>query len=258
MGRFATTAELYEQYRPPYSAEFFQAMAQKLALSKQHALIDLGTGPGLLALGFAPYVGRVVGVDPEREMLAAARAAAARAGADVVFVEGRAEDLPETIGGFDVVTIGRALHWMDHNALGPVFARLVAPGGAIVVCATFASRDGRNPWLADYDAARRAWSDEKLLRDASKGEQTHRNLAEVLGPAGFGVTETVSVETTHEVSASDLAQRVLTFSPTSPAALGQKVDAMLADIETRLAPYSRDGVLVETLVSWANVARRLP
>src|SRR5262249_52682672 len=257
MGRFATTAELYEQYRPPYSAEFFQAMAQKLALSKQHALIDLGTGPGLLALGFASYAGRVVGVDPEPEMLAAARAAAARAGADVTFLEGRAEDLPEDIGGFDVVTIGRALHWMDHNALGPVFARLVAPGGAIVVCATFASRDGRNPWLADYDAARRAWSDEKLLRDASKGEQTHRNLAEVLGPAGFGVVKTISVEATNEVNVSDLARRVLTFSPTSPAALGDRVDAMLADIEARLLPFSRDGTLTETLVSWADVARHL-
>jgi predicted RNA methylase len=74
MGRFATTAELYEQYRPPYPAEFFQAVAQRLTLSRQHALIDLGTGPGLLALGFAPYAGRVVGVDPEPEMLAAARA----------------------------------------------------------------------------------------------------------------------------------------------------------------------------------------
>src|SRR5262249_48757326 len=107
------------------------------------------------------------------------------------------------------------------------------------------------PWLADYDAARRAWSDEKLLRDASKGEQTHRNLAEGLGPAGFGVTETGSVETTPEGSASDLARRGVTFSPTPPAAAGPKVDPMLA-------PYSRDGVLVETLVSWANVSRRLP
>jgi SAM-dependent methyltransferase len=256
MGRFATTAELYEQFRPPYPAEFYQAVAQRLTLSRQQALIDLGTGPGLLALGFAPYAGRVMGVDPEPEMLAAARAAAARAGADVTFLEGRAEDLAEDIGGFDVVTIGRALHWMDHSALAPLFARLVAPGGAIVVCATFASRDGRNPWLGDYDRARRGWSDEKLLRDASKGEQTHRNLADVLGPAGFGVAETVSVETTQEVSARDLARRVLTFSPSSPAALGDRVDAMLADIEARLMPFSRDGMLAETLVSWADIARR--
>ena len=257
MGRFATTAELYEQYRPPYSAEFFQAVAQKLALSTQHSLIDLGTGPGLLALGFAPYAGRVVGVDPEPEMLAAARAAAARAGADVTFLEGRAEDLPDDVGGFDVVTIGRALHWLDRNALGPLFARLVAPGGAIVVCASFSVHDGRNPWLADYDAARRAWSDAQLVRDASKAEPTHRNLAEVLRPAGFGVFETVSVETTHEVSASDLARRVLTFSPSSPAAVGDRIDAMLSDIEGRLLPFSRDGILAETLVSWTDIARRL-
>jgi precorrin-6B methylase 2 len=257
MGRFATTAELYEQYRPPYSAEFFQAVAQRLTLSKQHALIDLGTGPGLLALGFAPYAGRVVGVDPEPKMLAAARAAAARAGADVTFFEGRAEDLPEDIAGFDVVTIGRALHWMDHNALGPLFARLVAPGGAIVVCASFSVRDGRNPWLADYDAARRNWSDTGLLVAADKGQQIHRNLPDVLSPAGFNVVDTVRVETTHEVTARDLAWRVLTFSSSSPAALGEKVDAMLADIEARLAPFSRDGVLTETLVSAADVARRL-
>jgi SAM-dependent methyltransferase len=257
MGRFATTAELYGQYRPPYPAEFFRAVAQRLALSKQHALIDLGTGPGLLALGLAAYAGRVVGVDPEPEMLATARAAVARANADIAFVEGRAEDLPEDIGGFDVVTIGRALHWMDRNALGPLFARLVARDGAIVVCASFSVRDGRNPWLADYNAARRNWSDERLLLDADKGTQTHRNPADILGPAGFGVVETVRVETTHEVSAKDLACRVLTFSSSSPAALGGSVDTMLADIEARLLPFSRDGVLTETLVSAADVARRL-
>ena len=79
MGRFASTVSLYEELRPPYPPQFFRTVAQKLKLSKQHALIDLGTGPGLLALGFAPYVGRIVGVDPEPAMLAAARSAAERA-----------------------------------------------------------------------------------------------------------------------------------------------------------------------------------
>jgi SAM-dependent methyltransferase len=257
MGRFATTAEFYEQYRPPYPAEFFRTVAEKLKLDKRHALIDLGTGPGVLALGFAPHVGRVVGVDPEPAMLAAARAAAARASADVAFIEGKAEDLAADIGGFDVVTIGRALHWMDHGALGPVFARLVAPGGAIVICASFSARDGSNPWLEDYDAARRRWSDEDLLVGSHKGEHAHRNPDDVLGPLGFGVVETVRVHATHEVRAADLARRVLTHSSSSPAALGDRADAMLADIETRLLPFSRDGILQETLLSAASVARRL-
>lgn len=62
MGRFASTASTYEHLRPPYPGEFFRRAAQKLGLSERCALIDLGTGPGLLALGFAPYVGRIVGV----------------------------------------------------------------------------------------------------------------------------------------------------------------------------------------------------
>src|SRR5581483_258222 len=235
MGRFASTVELYEQFRPPYPAEFFRAIADQLKLSKQHALIDLGTGPGLLALGFAPYVGRITGVDPEPAMLAAARAAAVRAGQALALVEGRAEDLPASIGRFDLVTIGRALHWMDQTALGALFDRLVAPQGSIAVCASFSAHGSRNPWLDEYGTARRAWSDEKLWSDSRQGERAHRDLASVLAGTAFHVSETIRVETAHDVSIADLAHRVLTFSSSSPAALGDRVDAMLADVEARLA-----------------------
>ena len=116
MGRFASTVPLYEELRPPYPADFFRNVAQKLRFGKQHRLIDLGTGPGLLALGFAPYVGRIVGVDPEPAMLAAANRAAERAAQTFTLIAGKAEDLPDEVGRFDVVTIGRALHWMDREA----------------------------------------------------------------------------------------------------------------------------------------------
>src|SRR5262249_50226913 len=96
-----------------------------------------------------------------------------------------------------------------------------------------------------------------LLADSGKGKQTHRDLAGFFAPAGFGVVDTIRVETTHQVSARDLARRVLTFSSSSPAALGEKAEAMLADVEARLLPFSRDGVLTEPLVSAADVARRL-
>ena len=256
MGRFASVAELYEKFRQPYPDEFFRAVAGKLRLSKQHALIDLGTGPGLLAIGFAPYAGRVTAVDPEPAMLGVARKAALRAGQAIDWIEGRAEDLPDGIGPFDVVTIGRALHWMDREALGPLFAQLVKPGGAIVICGSSSARDGRNQWLDTYNEARRAWSDERLWSEAGKGDRTHRELIGVLERLGFHVAETVRVETTHEVSVSDLAQRVLTFSSSSPAALGDKVDAMLTNIEARLSSFSHSGSVTETLVSAADIIQR--
>ena len=110
MGRFETTVPLYAELRPPYPAEFFRAVAEKLGFSRRDALIDLGTGPGLLALGFAAYVGRITGVDPEPAILAVARQAAEARKQDFVLIEGNAEALPDSIGQFDVITIGRALH----------------------------------------------------------------------------------------------------------------------------------------------------
>jgi len=256
MGRFASVAELYEKFRQPYSPEFFRTVADRLKLSKRHALIDLGTGPGLLAIGFAPYIGHVTAVDPEPAMLGAALKAALRAGQAIDWIEGRAEDLPDGTGPFDVVTIGRALHWMDREALGPLFARLVKPDGAIVICASSSARDGRNEWLDTYNEARRVWSDERLWSEAGKGERTHRELITIMQRAGFAVAEVVKVEATHEVGIGDLAQRMLTFSSSSPAALGDKVDAALADVETRLMPFGHNGRITETLVSAADILRR--
>jgi len=256
MGRFATTASLYEELRPPYPPPFFRAVAQKLKLSRQHSLIDLGTGPGVLALGFAPYVGRVVGVDPEPEMLAAARQAAERESCALRLINGKAEDLPADIGRFDVVTIGRALHWMNCEAMPALFKRLVASGGAIVVCASFSAKDGRNPWLDDYTTARRAWSGANLWSDASRAERAHRELAAYFGSSGFHAADEVTLETRHEISTKDLARRVLTFSSSSPEVVGDKTEAMLRDVEARLAPHSRDGHLTEIVVSSAQIARR--
>src|SRR5271170_914077 len=49
MGRFETTARTYAARREPYPAEFFAAAADALKLRGDESMIDLGTGPGLLA-----------------------------------------------------------------------------------------------------------------------------------------------------------------------------------------------------------------
>ncbi|WP_298885183.1 class I SAM-dependent methyltransferase [uncultured Bradyrhizobium sp.] len=254
MGRFASTASLYEHLRPPYPREFFRTVAEQLDLTRKSSLIDLGTGPGLLALGFGPYVGRVVGVDPEPAMLDAARLAAS--GRHLTLIEGKAETLPLGIGTFDIVTIGRALHWMDREATLARLEELVARDGAILICASFSVTDGRNPWLDRYNEIRRRWSPEKLWEEAGKGARTHRNLAEFFRGSAFAPTELVAVETSHAVSVQDLTQRVLTYSSSSPEALGDNVEAALRDAETHLASFARDGVIAETIVSTAEVVKR--
>jgi len=255
MGRFASTAALYEHLRPPYPSEFFRSVAEKLGLSTQSSLIDLGTGPGLLALGFAPYVGRIVGVDPEPAMLDAARRTAASAGHALTLIEGKVETLSPDIS-FDVVTIGRALHWMDREPTLARLDRLVARGGAILICASFSVTDGRNPWLDGYNDVRRRWSPAKLWEEAGRGTRTHRDLPAFFRGSAFQPTELVTVETSHVVGVEDLTRRTLTYSSSSPDALGDNVEAMLRDVREHLASFSGNGVVAETIVSTAQIVKR--
>ncbi|MBR0858341.1 class I SAM-dependent methyltransferase [Bradyrhizobium liaoningense] len=254
MGRFASTAALYEHLRPPYPSEFFRSVAQKLGLSRESSLIDLGTGPGLLALGFGPYVGRVVGVDPEPAMLDAARLAAS--GRHLTLIEGKAETLPPDIGTFDIVTIGRALHWMDREATLARLEELVAYDGAIAICASFSATDGRNPWLDGYNEIRRRWSPAQLWEEAGRGSRIHRDLSAFFRGSSFQPTELVKVETNHLVGLHELAERTLTYSSSSRAALGENVEAMLRDVGKHLVPFHHAGAIAETIVSTAQIVKR--
>jgi hypothetical protein len=65
----------------------------------------------------------------------------------------------------------------------------------------------------------------------------------ILADTRFRIGETIAVEGSHELTASDLAYRVLTLSGSSPAVLSDKADAMLHDVEQRLLPFSRAGLL---------------
>jgi len=148
VGRFASTAPFYEEAREPYGAVFFERVAGNLGLGGRERLLDLGAGPGLLAIGFARYVGEVVGVDPEPAMIEAARRGAERTGTAVRLIESRAEALPSDIGTFDIVTIGRALHWIASSDLADAFSFAAPPASpalTILGSAPMMRREGAGP-----------------------------------------------------------------------------------------------------------------
>lgn len=94
---------------------------------------DLGTGTGALAERLAPFVGRVIGVDRSREMLAAAAHRLADAD-NVELREGALEDLPIDDGALDVAFLALVLHYVVEppGVLAEVH-RALAPGGRLVL-----------------------------------------------------------------------------------------------------------------------------
>src|SRR5664279_573920 len=158
MGHFASTVEFYARYRELYPPEFFQKVAEQIGLRGDETLLDVGCGPGMLAIGFAPFVGSCTGLDPEPLMIAAARSAAAEAGVALFLIEGRIEELPTT-QTYDVITIGRAHHWLERTPTLAVLERILAPGsGRILICRASGVETPETPWVRPYRKVRSAWA----------------------------------------------------------------------------------------------------
>lgn len=114
---FEGAAAHYARGRLPYAPGLAAALAETLELDGSGRLIDVGCGPGTLALTLAPLFHEVVGVDPDDGMITeAARDAAGRGvSGRTRWVRARAEDLPADLGTFTVATFGQSFHWMDQE-----------------------------------------------------------------------------------------------------------------------------------------------
>jgi len=249
MGRFASTVEFYSRYREPYPPAFFKTVAEQIGLRGIESLLDIGCGPGLLAIGFAPFVELCTGIDPEAAMIAAAKAAAAEAGVALSLIHARIEEFTAA-RTFDIVTIGRALHWMDRDATMPVLERIVSDRGHILICGAFCVDSPANPWLKPYyDVCHGGLS-------GAERKRTRLEAKEWFAGSPFRKLATTSVTESRQVSVADLVGRALSKSNTSPAVLGERRAAFEAEITAVLEPFAQQGILQEQFVAGASIFGR--
>src|ERR1044072_3735736 len=103
---------------------------------------DVGCGTGSLAIALAERGAKVWGVDASQEMLAEAQAKRSRARVK----EAHAEELPFKDGWFERVVMRLSLHHLDRPRALREAARVLAPGGRIVV-GTFDPEQFAGHWL---------------------------------------------------------------------------------------------------------------
>lgn len=123
----------------PEREERFEVLVDLLeaASGPRPRVLDLACGPASLALRVLARLpeASVVGVDTDPVLLALARAAAP-AGLELVDADLRRPGWTERIrdGPYDAVLSTTALHWLEPDALGSVYAacaRLLRPGGLL-------------------------------------------------------------------------------------------------------------------------------
>jgi SAM-dependent methyltransferase len=130
---FGPTAKDYREFRAGFPDSFFQQLSIRGLARERERALDLGTGTGTLARGLARLNLSVVGVDPAAELIAEARALDRAAGVDVDYVIGRAEALGLRDASFDLATAGQCWHWFDRGLAASELARVLRPGGRLVI-----------------------------------------------------------------------------------------------------------------------------
>jgi len=254
---FAGAARYYEQGRLPYAPGLADAFKSSLGLDGQGRLLDVGCGPGTVALRVAQLFKAIVGLDPDPEMLACASAAAAERGiTNATWVQQRAEALPAGLGDFRVVTFAASFHWMDRPQVASVVATMLDPGGAVVQVDAPGYRPeerlaeatkGSLPFPPPPDAALDQLRCRYLGNDRRAGRSI-RNTSpasedEVFQQAGFMPAETVTVPDQRAIQRTidDIVASVFSTSSTAPHLFGDRQQDYEHDVREILAQASPSG-----------------
>jgi len=131
---FEKAAPYYDVHRAPYAPAALDYIISAFGLSTGARVLDLGCGPGTIAIPLSRTGAVVLAVDRDAVMLEEARRlAAARAGGRIRWLCARVEDALPDLGRFQLVTLGQSLHWMDRDLVLRQLADVVEDGGGLVI-----------------------------------------------------------------------------------------------------------------------------
>jgi ubiquinone/menaquinone biosynthesis C-methylase UbiE len=178
--RFSSRVEHYIRYRPGYPGEVLETLCTECGLTASSVVADIACGTGIFTRMLLDNGNRVLGVEPNREM---------RAAADRLLAEyssftsgaGTAEATTLADHSVDFATAAQAAHWFDLPKARREFARILKPGGWAVLIWNERSTD-TTPFL-------RAYEDLLLTYGTDYGQVRHErttdNIGSFFAPARF-------------------------------------------------------------------------
>lgn len=226
LGRFSDRAQDYARYRPSYPGEAIAAILSDLGDAAGLVVADIGAGTGISSRLLGDLGARVIALEPNAEMRAAAAPHP-----QVTFQPGTAEQTGLGDQSVDVVTCCQSFHWFNAPPAVAEFSRILRPGGRLALL--------WNDWDLDDPgtAAYRQIIQAAATRAIRHHDHTH-SLHVVEEHSGFAPVRHLSFDYAQTLTLPEMVGRSLSSSymPKQGEAYEQFLAAIAAWHQTWAAP----------------------
>ncbi len=230
--RFSNRVANYVKYRPSYPPEVIRFFAEKLGLTQQAIIADIGSGTGLSALPFLKNGNVVFGVEPNAAMRSAAEDLLAEH-TNFRSVDGTSTATTLSDHSVDFVVAAQAFHWFEPDETRSEFKRILKPGG--YVCLIWNERQlDSTPFLREYE--------QLLLKYATDyREVRHEKVNQEVLSAFFQVPfEHESFPNFQDFDLDGIKGRMLSSSY-MPAEGDERFEPLVEELASLFAKHSESG-----------------
>jgi ubiquinone/menaquinone biosynthesis C-methylase UbiE len=232
--RFSNRADNYVKYRPGYPDAVIDILKSDCGLTKTSIVADVGSGTGILTKLFLDNGNSVFAIEPNAAMrLAAERLLGHSQG--FKSIDANAEATTLDAQSVDLVTAAQAFHWFDQAKAKREFARILKPGGWVVLIWNERRLDS-TPFLGAYE--------DLLLRYGTDyGKVRHENVTSEID--AFFAPESFKLRTLENAQLFDfesLKGRLLSSSY-APDQDHPNFTAMLGELEEIFKANQKQGIV---------------
>lgn len=149
--RFSATVGNYDQYRPSYPSKLIDWIITTIKLKPPDTVVDIGCGTGISTRLFAEKGFKVIGVDPNQDMLEDAK----NRGSTAIYQKGNAENTNLPADFANLIISAQAFHWFAIDKTMQEFKRILKPEG---FCCAFWNVRVQNLLTKSYEAIIKKYS----------------------------------------------------------------------------------------------------